>query len=148
MPRLARRPRHLAAVVLATALHACGSDPVTPDPTPPIVRWAGSYTGQARFGAANGTWGNGGTYPLVVSMSGQVTVSGTPLIDAVYDDASATLSWTISAGNATNGEAVFHESLTSDYFFRDLANATAGQGLTGFIQRPGDGRLDYRGVLR
>jgi hypothetical protein len=135
-----------ATVVLA----ACGSDPMAPEATaaPSIARWTGSYTGQSRFGAANGTWGNGGTYPLVVSNSGQVTVSGALLVDPVYDDVTATLRWTMAAGNPTNGEVTFHQTLTSDFFFRDLANMTAGQGMTGYIQRRQEGRLDYRGVLR
>jgi hypothetical protein len=139
-----------AALLLATVLlTACGSDPVAPEAeAPSIARWAGSYTGQSRFGAMNGTWGNGGTYPLVIAPSGQVTVSGALLLEPVYDHATATLSWRMADGNATNGEVAFHETLESEFFFRDLANSTAGQGLTGYIQRPREGRLDYRGVLR
>jgi hypothetical protein len=85
---------------------------------------------------------------LVVDASGQVTVSGALLQQPTFDAATATLSWTLSAGNRTNGEVTFRRSFTSDFFFRDLANNTAGQNLTGWIQRPQEGRLDYRGVLR
>ncbi len=142
--------RRLAFLLATVALAACGSDPVAPEPTvaPSIAQWAGSYTGQSRFGATNGTWGNGGTYPLVVSSTGQVTVSGALLQEPVYDHATATLRWTMASGNPTNGEVTFHHTLTSDFFYRDLANQTSGQGLTGYIQRRQEGRLDYRGVLR
>src|SRR5690606_36926229 len=111
-------------------------------------RWLGSYTGQSRFGGANGTWGNGGTYALVISNTGQVTVHGALLQNPVYIDSTATLRWQRADGNATNGEVTFRESYTSDFFFRDLPNATAGRSATGYIQRAGEGRLDYRGVLK
>lgn len=143
------RTRRVALLLATVLVAACGSDPVAPEPAAPsIARWAGSYTGQSRFGATNGTWGNGGSYPLVVSSTGQVTVSGALLMEPVYDDDAATLRWTMAAGNPTNGEVTFHASLTSDFFYRDLANKTAGQGMTGYIQRRQEGRLDYRGVLR
>lgn len=149
-PISGRRAALLLATVLFTGtLAACESGPAGPDDdTPAIAEWAGSYTGQSRFGATNGTWGNGGSFPLVVTSSSQVTVSGALLQDPVYDEPTATLRWTMSAGNATNGEVTFHRSFTSDFFFRDLANKTAGQSLTGWIQRRQEGRLDYRGVLR
>lgn len=141
--------RRVALLLTTLLLTACGSDPVAPEPeTPPIARWAGSYTGQSRFGAANGTWGNGGTYRLVVSSAGQVTISGALLQNADYDHNTSMLSWRRADGNATNGEVTFRESYTSDFFFRDLANATAGRNFTGFIQQAGDGPLDYRGVLQ
>jgi len=143
-----RSPILLATLLLAGTLAACENDPSGPDDTPAIAEWAGSYTGQSRFGAANGTWGNGGTYPLVIDNSGQLTVSGALLQQPVFDEATATLRWTMSAGNPTNGEVTFRRSFTSDFFFRDLANNTAGQNFTGWIQRPQEGRLDYRGVLR
>jgi hypothetical protein len=147
MPPSAITVRRFALLLTTSVLAACGSDAAAPT-APPIARWAGSYTGQSRFGAASGTWGNGGTYPLIVTSTGDVTVSGVPLKDHTYDEGAFTLRWTLSAGNATNGEVTFHNSLTSDFFFRDLTNASAGQGFTGYIQRPGEGRLDYRGVLR
>lgn len=139
----------LATVLFTGLLTACESDGVGPDDsTPTMAEWAGSYTGQSRFGDTRGTWGNGGSFPLVVDASGQVTVSGALLQQPTFDAATATLRWTLSAGNRTNGEVTFARSLTSDFFFRDLANNTAGQNLTGWIQRPQEGRLDYRGVLR
>jgi hypothetical protein len=147
MPYSAITARRLVLLLSTVVLAACGSDPAAPD-GPPIARWAGSFTGQSRFGAANGTWGNGGSYPLVITSTGDITVSGVPLKDPTYDDDAARLRWTMSAGNANNGEVTFHSSLTSDFFFRDLPSATAGRGFTGYIQRPGEGRLDYRGVER
>jgi hypothetical protein len=138
----------IATLFAVAVLAACGNGPSAPETPPAIARWAGVYTGQSRFGAANGTWGNGGTYPLEITATGALALKGTALEAPEYDDGTSRLRWTIAAGNATNGEVTFHTSLTSDFFFRDLPNATAGRGFTGYIQRPGEGRLDYRGVLR
>ncbi len=149
MRTLPNPARHLALVLVTIMLSACGSDPVATEPqVSPISRWAGSYTGQSRFGAANGTWGNGGSFRLVISGNGQVTIRGVLLQSPVYDHSTSTLSWRRADGNETNGEVTLRESYTSDFFFRDLPNATAGQNLTGYIQRAGEGQLDYRGVLQ
>ena len=138
-----------ARVLLVVALFACGADPVAPTAeAPAVARWSGSYTGQSRFGGTNGVWGNGGTYPLVVHASGEVSVNGVTLIAASFNDITSTLRWSRLDGNATNGEVVFRSAQQSDFFFRDLPNATVGQNMTGWIQRAGEGRLDYRGVLR
>ncbi len=150
--RVLQNPSRRVAVLLATMLlAACGSDPVAPvDPEPqgpPIARWAGTYTGQSRFGATSGTWGNGGTYRLVVTSAGEVTLGGKPLENAMYDDHTSTLSWSRADGNSTNAEVMFRQGYSSDFYFRDLENATAGRNFTGYIQRAGEGRLDYRGVL-
>lgn len=138
------------ALLLLPLVSACSDSaaPTEPAPTlPPIASWAGSYSGEARFGAANGTWGNGGTYRLVVTAEGSVLVAGNPLRSHTFDAGTRTLRWTIADGNPTNGEVVFHTTLTSDFFFRDQPNGTGGRGFTGYIQRPGEGRLDYRGLL-
>jgi len=141
--------RRAALLLAAIFLTACGSDPVAPEPAgPPIAQWAGTYDGQSRFGATAGTWGNGGPYQLAVSSTGEVTVRGSVLLAPVYDSATSTLSWRLADGNGTNGEVTFHESLTSDFFFRDQPNNTGGRGFTGYIQRRQEGRLDYRGLRR
>ena len=143
---ISRRASALIAMMLLTA---CGSEPVAPEPQqqlPAIARWSGTYTGQSRYGAANGTWGNGGSYRLLISAIGEVTVGGVLLQNHEYDDNTATLRWTRAGGNATNGEVSFRASLTSDFYFRDMPNATAGRNFTGYIQRAGEGKLDYRGV--
>ena len=134
----------LLSLLVLAACDSAGPEVETPDT---VAVWAGSYTGQSRYGSTSGTWGNGGTFPLVVSASGQVTVSG-GLITGTYDAATSTYTWTRADGNATNGTVTFRETYTSDKYFRDLANSTAGQSFTGSIQRAGEGPLDYRGVLR
>ena len=113
-----------------------------------VEAWVGSYTGQARFGGTGGAWGNGGTFPLVVTASGQVTVSGALILNPTYTASTGTLTWSLSDGNATNGDITFRTRFTSDVFFADLANNTAGQSFTGSIQKSGEGGLGYRGVLR
>ncbi len=134
--------------LLALCVGACGDDDAGPvEPAAPAVsRWIGTYTGEARFGAANGTWGNGGTFRLAVAPTGVVTVAGTELRALTYDSVAAVLRWQIADGNTTNGEVTFHSTLTSDFFFRDQPGGTGGRGFTGWIQRPGEGRLDYRGL--
>jgi hypothetical protein len=145
MPPSSLRPLIVGAILLI----GCTSNPVTPEPeVPAIARWAGTYSGQSRFGAASGTWGNGGTYPLVITPGGEVLVSSVVLKAPTYVDGTATLSWLRADGNATNGEVTFRESLTSDFFFRDDPDSTVGQNMTGYIQRAGEGRLDYRGMLQ
>lgn len=85
---------------------------------------------------------------MVISNAGQITVSGSLVQSPVYNQSTSMLSWRRADGNATNGEVTFREAYTSDFFFRDRANASTGQNFTGFIQRGGEGKLDYRGVLR
>lgn len=150
-PRLMLRLPTALAFFLLLSLSACDSvdsdDGNAPSGAATVAEWAGSYTGQSRFGGTNGRWGNGGTYPLVVSGSGQVTISGA-LITGTYDSAESTFTWTREAGNTTNGSVTFRETYTSDSFFGDFANDTAGQSFTGSIRVGSDGPLDYRGVLR
>jgi hypothetical protein len=135
------------AVLSPLALTACdSSDPDDDNGLQGVAAWEGSYTGQSRFGGTSGTWGNGGTRPLVVSSSGQVTISG-GLITGTYDEATSTFTWERGA-NATNGSIAFRETYASESFFGDLPNGTAGQNFTGFIRIGSDGPLDYRGVLR
>ena len=134
----------LLLLVLPVALTACDSA----GPSPTVADWAGSYTGQSRFGSTRGTWGNGGTYPLVVSSVGQVTISGNLIVGGTYDPATGTFTWTRADGNATNGEVTFRSTTTSSTYFGDFTTDTAGQNFTGFIRLGSDGPLDYRGVLR
>jgi hypothetical protein len=138
--------RTLLALALLGVLSLTACDTAADLAPQGIAVWEGSYTGQARFGASGGTWGNGGTRPLVVSSSGQVTLSGS-LITGTYDEATSTFTWDRGA-NATNGSVTFRETYTSDYYFADLDNDTAGQSFTGSIRVGSDGPLDYRGVLR
>jgi hypothetical protein len=48
--------------------------------------------------------------------------------------------------NATSGGITFFAT-SSDPDFADIGTGTVGQSFSGFIQRPGEGPLDYRGVL-
>jgi hypothetical protein len=144
MPRL-RRLRPLLGLALLVSLAACDSDGLD---EPGVERWAGSYTGQSRFGGANGTWGNGGTYPLVVSATGQVTVQGALVLEPTFDPATDVFTWTRAAGNATNGQITFRETSSDPFFFSGIGSGTVGQNFSGSIRIGNDGNLDYRGVLR
>lgn len=123
------------------------SEPITEAPMPTVADWAGSYTGQALFGATSGTWGNGGVFPLVINSDGQVSVRGEPIVSFEYDVSEKTLQWFIEDGNDTNGNIAFQKTYTSDFYFSDFNDSTVGQSFTGAIQRGGEGALDYRGVL-
>lgn len=136
----------LLGLALLLSLTACDSADMDDDDPAGVEQWAGSYTGQSRFGATNGTWGNGGTYALVVSASGQVTVRGSLILNPTFDPATNAFSWERADGNATNGSITFSQMNDNSFFFADLG--TAGQNFTGFIRVGNDGPLDYRGVLR
>ena len=136
--------RIVPAALLALSLDACDiAGPGSDD----IDAQAGSYTGQTRFGGVTGTWENGGTHPLGVSVSGQVAISGT-LLTGTYDESTASFTWTREQGNTTNGSITFRPTCTSDFYFADLGNQTAGQNFTGPIRLGSDGPLDYQGVLQ
>lgn len=140
----------LLGLALLLSLSACDGVDLDDDTgmnPPGVEQWAGSYTGQARFGGANGRWGNGGTRPLVVSANGQVTVRGGLIINPTFDAATNVLTWQIADGNATNGSITFSETSSSPTF-ADIGTGTVGQNFRGSIQDPGDGPLDYRGVLQ
>ena len=152
LPLLAMTRFALLTLLLAAPLWGCDSADLDEEEAPPtpatVAEWEGSYTGQSRFGGANGTWGNGGTYPLVVSRTGQVTISGDLIVGATYYPETGNFTWNREAGNATNGSITFRSTFTSASFFGDFNNDTAGQNFAGSIRIGSDGPLGYRGVLR
>jgi len=133
----------LALLVSLTACDSVESD----DPQPQgVAQWEGAYTGQARFGGSNGRWGNGGTYRLIVSANGQVTINGSLIQNSAYDPETNSFEWAIADDNATSGGITFSET-SSHPDFADIGTGTVGQSFTGFIRKPGEGPLDYRGIL-
>lgn len=147
----ARRPSYsLGLLGMALLLFvACDSTDSadSDDPQPQgVERWEGAYAAQARFGGANGTWGNGGSSRLIVSSDGQVTISGSLILEPTYDPETNRFEWDMADDNATSGGITFFET-SSDPDFADIGTGTVGQSFSGFIQNPGDGPLDYRGIL-
>ena len=140
----------LLGFALCLSLAACDSADLDDDTgmnPAGVEQWAGSYTGQSRFGGNNGTWGNGGSYPLLVSSNGQVSTRGALIINPTFDSATNGLTWQIADGNATNGSVTFSET-SSAPTFDDIGNGTVGRNFRGSIQPRGSGPLDYRGVLQ
>ena len=136
----------ITLLALIVALTACDSTDSSEDDPDGVNRWEGAYTAQARFGGANGRWGNGGTNRLIVSSSGQVTIDGALILNPSYDPSISRFEWNRANDNPTSGGITFFER-SSDPDFADIGNGTVGQSFSGFIQNPGDGPLDYRGLL-
>lgn len=137
----------ITLLALLVSLTACDSTGPSDDSDPEgVERWEGTYAAQARFGGSNGTWGNGGTDRLIVSSSGQVTIDGALILNPSYDPSTNRLEWAIADDNPTSGGVTFFET-SSDPDFADIGNGTVGQSFSGFIQNPGEGPLDYRGIL-
>lgn len=133
-------------LTLFVSLTACDSTDSDDSPPQGVEQWEGSYTGQARFGGSGGRWGNGGTYRLIVSANGQVTIRGGLIRNPAYDPETNRFEWNMEDDNATSGGITFFET-SSDPDFSDIGNGTVGQSFSGFIRNPGEGPLDYRGVL-
>jgi len=137
----------ITLLALLVSLTACDSTVSSDDADPVgVERWEGSYTAQARFGGGGGTWGNGGTDRLIVSSSGQVTIDGALILNPSYDPSTNRFEWAIADDNPTSGGITFFETST-DPDFADIGNGTVGQSFSGFIRKPGEGPLDYRGIL-
>lgn len=137
----------ITLLALLVSLTACDSAGSSDDAGPEgVERWEGSYTAQARFGGGGGTWGNGGTDRLIVSSSGQVTIDGALILNPSYDPSTNRFEWAAADDNPTSGGITFFET-SSDPDFADIGNGTVGQSFSGFIRNPGEGPLDYRGIL-
>lgn len=131
-----------AAVALAvTLVAACGDDDAT---MPETYAWAGTYAAQTRFGGCTGTWGSGrdGSHTLVVTASREVVRSGTMIVNPTVGDSS--ISWSMADGNGTNAEIQFSAASTNECNWG--TGGATGPLFEGFIQFPGEGPLDYRGV--
>jgi len=121
------------------------SNPVSPASNiiPEAAENAGSYSTNYRWGGANGLWRGPST--LSVTNEGVVTYGTTAIIKPVFENDKIT--WTMADGNKTNASIKFESESNSDYFWRDHGGVK-DRNFTGFIQNPGEGPLDFRGLKK
>ena len=142
--RATRNLTHLAVAMAAAAtLVACTESPTGPneeqgDP----YRWAGTYASAEKFGGATGTWR--ARAEVVITPDRRVLVNGQEIANPQLGE--STISWSMADGNGTNASIQLLIESTSDYFWGDIA--VAGKLFQGWIQYPGQGKLDYRGLAR
>ena len=113
---------------------------------PSITAIAGTYKTQARFGGANESVGNGGTWKMTISELGEIAFNDMP-VDYEFDRATQFLSWNRQSdvgGATTNAEITFHSTLSAGYYFpNNEEDVFTGK----FIINNGGGWLDFRGTL-
>lgn len=104
---------------------------------------AGTYNTNYRWGGANGLWRGPST--LTVTKQGEVTYGTTQIIKPIFGE--DLISWTMADGNSTNAAIHFEDESSSDYFWRDKGGVK-DLNFTGWIQNPGEGKLDFRGLIK
>jgi hypothetical protein len=102
--------------------------------------WSGSYTLAVKFGGASGSWSGYGT--LTVTSAADIQMNGVAIISPTWQ--ADTLSWTIAAGNAGNATITFMTS-SSDGYYWDVP--VQGKLFQGAYQNPGEGWVDFRGIV-
>lgn len=137
--RTARTLSRGAAVALLAVLAACSS---SDSDTTPAYPWAGTYGAEHRWGGASGTWYS--DQDVVITEAGEVFRGTVAIVNPTFG--TNALSWATADGNATNADLAFADASTSAYYWG--AGGHTGRLFEGRIQYPGEGYLDYRGVLR
>jgi len=137
----------VALAVMALMCVSCSSDddnPTAPQSlTPALDSKVGVYTTHYRWGGANGAWRGQSTFE--VKATGEVYYGSTQIVMPTIAD--STITWSVADGNSRNGGITFQESSTSDFFWRDKGGVTK-RNFTGWIQNPGEGPLDFRGLIQ
>jgi hypothetical protein len=136
--------RLVAALAAATTLAACEDSPTGPEgeQTGEPYRWAATYAAAEKFGGAAGTWR--ATTDVMVTADRRVMVGNTEIVNPQIGE--STISWSMQDGNRTNASLQLLTESTSDYFWGNVG--VAGKLFQGWIQYPGQGKLDYRGLAR
>jgi hypothetical protein len=137
------RARNIAglAIAFAAATISGACDSLTgPDAEP--YRWEGTYATAEKFGGASGIWRP--TADVVITADRSIQVNGKEIVNPEIGVSS--ISWSMADGNATNASIQMLTESSSDYFWGDMG--VAGKVFQGWIQYPGQGRLDYRGLAR
>ncbi len=124
----------LAATAGLLLLIGCSDEPTAPHP------WAGTYATATKFGGVGGTWSAFGD--LVLASSTDLQLYGVQIVNPTWQ--ADTLSWTMADGNAGNAKIAFKTS-SSDTYYWDAA--VQGKLFEGAYQKPGEGWVDFRGVV-
>ena len=136
----------LIAAVMTTGVIGCSGNntdnPMDSQVNPQAKAIAGTYLSQYRWGGADGLWR--GPADLTVNADGTVTYGSKVIMNPQFGDHS--LAWSMADGNAQNAAVTFQDSDNSDYYWRD--KAATKMNFTGWLQNPGEGKLDFRGLSK
>jgi hypothetical protein len=112
-------------MMVAAAMAACESPTETADE----YRWAASYNAAS---------------VLEITADRRVLLGNNYIINPQVGE--STITWSMADGNGTNASIQLLVESSSTYFWGDVG--VAGKLYQGWIQYPGDGKLDYRGLAR
>ncbi len=128
----------LTAGAIAVLLAGCGDDETTAPENP----WTGTYTSATKFGGATGTWV--AFQDMEVTPTGEVVLGGVTIKNPTFTGNS--LSWAIADGNAGDANVTFKTSSESSYYWENPP--VGGKLFEGSYQNPGEGPLDFRGIVQ
>jgi hypothetical protein len=132
--------RFASIMMVAAAMAACESP--TDTETADQYRWAASYNAATKWGGVNGAWRSAST--LEITADRRVLLGNNYIINPQVGE--STISWSMADGNGTNASIQLLVESSSTYFWGDVG--VAGKLYQGWIQYPGEGKLDYRGLAR
>jgi hypothetical protein len=132
------------AFAAATSLGACKDSPTAPGGEQVVdgYRWQATYATAEKWGGLFGVW-----YPksdIVITADRRVIVGSTEIVNSLVGE--TTISWSMADGNSTNASLQLLAESSSNYFWGNAG--AAGKLFQGWIQYPGQGKLDYRGLAR
>ena len=127
---------------------ACSSDednnsPMGPQTNPIAAANAGTYDTHYRWGGASGAWRAPST--VTVNNDGTVFYGTTQIINPTFGPDA--LSWSLADGNRQNAAVTFQATDNRDYYWRDKGSVSK-RNFTGWLQNPGEGKLDFRGLIQ
>jgi hypothetical protein len=139
-----RYPVRLAMLAAAAVAFSACSDSTSPERDEMVepYRWTATYATAEKFGGASGRWS--GRADVVVTADRRVLLGTAEIINPQVGETS--ISWSMADGNNTNASIQFLVESSSDYFWGEVG--VAGKLFQGWIQYPGQGKLDYRGLAR
>ena len=114
-----------------------------PQTNPQAQALAGVYESNYRWGGQSGAWR--GPVTLTINVDGSVYYGSTEIINPIF--APKSLSWTIADGNKNQASVTFQDSDNRAYYWSDKGSVSK-QNFTGWLQNPGEGKLDYRGLIK
>jgi hypothetical protein len=126
-------------MMVAAAMAACQESPTEPADQ---YRWAASYEAATKWGGVNGTWRSAAM--LEITADRRVLLGNNYIINPQVGE--STITWSMADGNGTNASIQLLVESSSTYFWGDVG--VAGKLYQGWIQHPGEGKLDYRGLAR
>lgn len=104
---------------------------------------AGVYESNYRWGGQSGLWR--GPVTLTINGDGTVFYGSTEIINPTFGPDA--LSWSLADGNRNQAAVTFQASDNRAYYWSDKGNVTE-KNFTGWLQNPGEGKLDYRGLIQ